>query len=473
MPRGTVGHVFATHVIPMTWDFPEANPFSSFHCSWTKNADWIAKVVERTYPKLPAGHVSQQDARSADYTEKVVSTDPPYYDNVPYADISDYFYVWQRRALKQFYPELYGSIQTPKSDELVADVQRWGNEANKYFMNGMTDVMSKIAEDSSPYFPITIYYAFKQSETKDVETASRGWEAFLEAVIASGLQITGTWPIRTERGARSRARGSNVLASSIVLVCHRRESKSTSVSRRDFQRKLREELPEALETMIGGRSGRSPIAPVDLAQSAIGPGMAIYSKYESVLNQDGSRMSVHDALILINRAISEYLSPESGTFDADTQFCSSWFDQYGWSTGPFGEGDTLARAKGTSVEGVQHAGVLKSGAGKVRLLRWQDYPKEWDPTKDDRTPIWEACHQLIRCLNSKGETVAGGLLAKMPEKGEAIRQLAYHLYTLCERKNWAEDARAYNELITSWHAIIAASLEIGHTGTQVQLDLDA
>jgi putative DNA methylase len=197
--------------------------------------------------------------------------------------------------------------------------------------------------------------------------------------------------------------------------------------------------------------------------------MAIFSKYAAVLNQDGSKMRVHDALVLINRAITDYLSPESGSFDTDTQFCSSWFDQYGWSTGPFGEADTLSRAKGTSVDGVREAGVVESGGGKVRLLKWSEYAADWDPATDKRQPIWEICHQMIRRLNNQGETAAGELLAKMPEQGEPMRQLAYHLYTLCERKKWAEDARAYNELIGSWPAIVAASHEIGHRGTQTEL----
>lgn len=471
MPRGTVGHVFATHVIPITWDYPEANPFSSFHCSWLKNVDWIAKAVERTYPNIPTGTVEQKDARNADYHEKVVSTDPPYYDNVPYADISDYFYIWQRRALKAFYPDLFGSIQTPKSDELVADVQRWGEEANIYFMNGMTDVMSKIATDSSPYFPITIYYAFKQSETNDIHTASRGWEAFLDAVIKSGLQITGTWPIRTERGARSRARGSNTLASSIVLVCHRRSKNSESISRRQLQRELREHMTETLEIMIGGSSGQSPIEPVDLAQAAIGPGMAIFSKYSSVLEADGSPMTVHNALSLINKEIDAFLNPEGTGFDEDTQFCSAWFGQYGWAANEYGIADTLARAKGTSVDGVKDAGVIESGAGNVRLFRWEEYPTDWDPKQDNRTPVWEALHHMIRVLNQKGESDTGALLARMPERGESIRQLAYHLYTLCERKGWAEEARAYNELISAWHAIVAASHDVGHVGSQTELEI--
>jgi putative DNA methylase len=210
---------------------------------------------------------------------------------------------------------------------------------------------------------------------------------------------------------------------------------------------------------------------VDLAQAAIGPGIAIYSKYAAVLNQDGTKMSVHDALILINRAITEYLNPDSGNFDADTLFCDDWFSQYGWAAGAFGEADTLARAKGTSVDGVHHAGVIEAGGGKVRLLKWSEYPQNWDPKSDTNTPIWEACHQMIRVLNQQGESEAGKLLAKMPERGEPIRQLAYHLYTLCERKKWAEEARAYNELIGSWHAIVSSSFEVGHRSEQVEIDI--
>ena len=231
-------------------------------------------------------------------------------------------------------------------------------------------------------------------------------------------------------------------------------------------------MPEALEAMIGGETGTTPIAPVDLAQAAIGPGMAIFSKYEAVLNQDGTRMSVHDALILINKSITDYLNPDSGNFDADTLFCDDWFSQFGWGESQFGVADTLARAKGTSVDGLRDAGVLEAGGGKVRLLKWSEYPQDWDPTKDSRTPIWEACHQLIRILNQQGERDAGALLARMPERGEQIRQLAYHLYTICERQKWADEARAYNELIGSWHAIVAASIERGHKGTQAEMSFE-
>lgn len=467
-------NTFGRQAIQMTWDFAEGNPFSKSSGNWINNVEWTSKAIEKL-PSQQTGHVQQFDAATQKISkDKVISTDPPYYDNVPYADLSDFFYVWMRRGLKDIWPDLFSTIAVPKDEELVAFAYRHQNGkdgAETFFMDGMTRAIHNLAEQAHPVFPVSIYYAFKQSETKEGSTTSTGWVTFLEAVIAAGFSIDGTWPMRTEMSNRMRGAGANALASSIVLVCRKRQSNAESISRRDFQRQLREEMPEALETMIGGESGQTPIAPVDLAQSAIGPGMAIYSKYEAVLNQDGSRMSVHDALILINRAITEYLSPESGSFDADTQFCSSWFEQYGWSNGAFGEADTLSRAKGTSVDGVREAGVVESGGGKVRLLKWAEYKADWDPTTDNRTPVWEACHQMIRSLNNQGESAAGALLAKMPEKGESIRQLAYHLYTLCERKKWAEEARAYNELIGSWHAIVAASHEVGHSREQVGLDL--
>jgi putative DNA methylase len=276
--------------------------------------------------------------------------------------------------------------------------------------------------------------------------------------------------MRTELSNRMVGSGTNALASSVILVCKKRESEADSISRREFQRELRGKMPDALEAMIGGETGNTPIAPVDLAQAAIGPGMAIYSKYAAILNQDGSRMRVHDALILINRAIADYLNPDSGNFDNDTLFCDDWFSQYGWSTGQYGEADTLARAKGTSVDGVEDAGVVESGGGKVRLLKWKEYPNDWDPKADNRTPVWEACHHMIRVLSDEGESTAGALLARMPERGEAIRQLAYHLYTVCERKKWADDARAYNELIGSWHAIVSASHDTGIKDEQAGFD---
>ncbi len=466
--------IFARQAIPMTWDYAESNPFCTSSGSF---ANLYERMV-KGFTALGNGHsgfASQEDATVQNISlNKVISTDPPYYDNIEYADLSDFFYLWMRKSLRDVFPNIFQTISVPKAEELVANPYRHKSKVNaeNFFMDGMSSTILNLSQKAHPAFPVTIYYAFKQAETKEGSTSSTGWETFLEAVIQSGFSIDGTWPVRTEKEGRVIGNGSNALASSVVLVCQKRETTAESISRREFQRELRDQMPDALEAMVGGETGATPIAPVDLAQAAIGPGMAIYSKYAAVLNQDGSKMSVHDALILINRAITDYLNPDSGNFDADTLFCDDWFSQYGWGEGQFGEADTLARAKGTSVDGVRDAGVIEAGGGKVRLLKWSEYPTDWNPLTDTRTPIWEACHQMIRVLNQQGESEAGSLLARMPERGEPIRQLAYHLYTLCERKKWAEEARAYNELIGSWHAIVSASHEVGHKGTQSELGLD-
>jgi putative DNA methylase len=466
-----VGNSFGRQAIPMTWDYAEANHFCNSGGTITKQLDYIVKVIVLCLSDSAGlGFSSQADAASQDLSQnKVISTDPPYYDNIGYADLSDFFYVWMRRSLKSIYPNLFSTLAVPKAEELVATPYRHGGKENaeNFFLDGMTKAIHNMAEKGHPAFPVTIYYAFKQGETKDEGTSNTGWETFLDAIITAGFSIDGTWPMRTEFSGRMVSNGTNALASSVVLVCKKRELEAELISRREFQRELRENMPEALEAMIGGETGTTPIAPVDLAQAAIGPGMAIYSKYVAVLNQDGSKMSVHEALILINRAITEFLNPDSGNFDSDTLFCDDWFSQFGWGVGQFGEADTLARAKGTSVEGVRDAGAIEAGGGKVRLLKWSEYPSDWDPKTDSRTPIWEACHQLIRVLNQEGESATGKLLARMPERGEPIRQLAYHLYTLCERKKWADDARAYNELIGSWHAIVTASHDAGHKDEQL------
>ncbi|MEN8130515.1 MAG: DUF1156 domain-containing protein [Pseudomonadota bacterium] len=467
-------NTFGRQAVPMTWDFAESNPFSessgNFFGGIKSISDGLCNVEAYFIGTSAQANAGSQTITAA----KVVSTDPPYYDNIGYADLSDFFYVWLRRSLKPIYPRLFATLTTPKTEELIATPGRHGSKeaAESFFMGGMTRAIHNLAEQAHPAFPVTIYYAFKQSETKEEGTGSTGWGVFLEAVLRSGFAITGTWPSRTELSRRLRGQKSNALASSIVLVCRKREASAESISRRQFQHQLREEMPEALETMIGGTSGQSPIAPVDLAQAAIGPGMAIFSKYSAVLNQDGSKMSVHDALILINRAKDEILGGivEADT-DTDTGFCVDWFAQYGWSNGPFGEADTLSRAKGTTVDGVREAGIIESGGGKVRLLKWPEYSPDWNPEKDNRTPVWEACHHLIRELDHGGESEAGALLARMPERGESIRALTYHLYTLCERKKWAEEARAYNELMTAWHAILATSYEVGHVGSQTELEL--
>ena len=330
-----------------------------------------------------------------------------------------------------------------------------------FFMEGMTQALKQLAAQAHPAFPVTIYYAFKQAETKEGNTSSTGWETFLAAVLEAGFAITGTWPMRTEREARSISVGTNALASSIVLVCRRREKDAPSISRREFLRELNQVLPESLEAMIGGAGA---VAPVDLSQAVIGPGMGIFSRYQAVLEADGSAMSVGTALKLINRFLSE------DDFDADTQCCLGWFEQYGWSEGTYGEAEVLSKSKGTSIGGLVEAGVAESSGGRFRLLRWSEYPTDWSPLSDNRVPVWEALHQLIRALYSGGEQSCGALLAQMPERGETIRSLAYRLYPLCERRGWAEEARGYNELMTSWGAIENAAAQAGLKDEQITLD---
>lgn len=462
-----VAHLFTRQAIPMAWDFAEASPFSNSGGNFEGNLKYVAKGID-ALPAIATGAAAQADAQTQTLSAgKVVSTDPPYYDNIGYADLSDYFYVWHRKSLKSIYPGLYATLAVPKAEELVATPYRHGSKdkAEKFFLNGMTQAMHNLAEKAHPAFPVTIYYAFKQSETKgETGTSNTGWDTFLQAVLDAGFAITGTWPMRTERDARSIGIGTNALASSIVLVCRQRAKDAPSIGRRAFIRELNAALPEALDEMTRG-GVNSPVAPVDLSQAIIGPGMAIFSQYAAVLEADGKAMSVRTALQLINRFLAE------DDFDHDTQFCLAWFEQQGWASGKFGDGDVLARAKGTSVGGLQVAGVVESSAGNLRLLRWAELPKDWRPETDARTPIWEALHQLIRALNQDGESAAGSLLARMPARAEPIRALAYRLYTLCERQGWAEEARAYNELVTAWSSIEQDAGESGLVGSQAVLDI--
>jgi putative DNA methylase len=452
---GSVGGIFSRHAIPMSWDYIEVNPLEKMSGNWVGGIEWVSDVITELLSG-PAGSAQQADAGTQLLSRgKIISTDPPYYDNISYADLSDFFYVWLRPSLQSVYPDLFATVAVPKAEELVAAPLRHGSKENAeaFFLVGMTEAMHRLAEQAHPAFPVTIYYAFKQSESDNVGgTASTGWDTFLDALIRSGFAVTGTWPMRTERTGRPTDINTNALASSIVLVCRKRPADTPAISRREFLRELNATLPEALDEMTkGSADGHSPVAPVDLSQSIIGPGMAIFSKYAAVLEADGSPMSVRSALQLINRFLAE------DDFDADTQFCLHWFEQYSWTEGAFGDADTLSRGKGTSVDGMKVAGILKSGGGKVRLLKWAEYPGDWDPRKDSRLPVWEALHQLIRALKQGGEYNSGLLLAALVGKAEAVRQLAYRLYTLCERLGLAEDARAYNELITSWTGIESAA----------------
>lgn len=445
---------FSRQAIAMTWDFAEANPLSDAGGGFGITPSAISKVLLRLPVDCAAGTAFQQNASTMDIRGRVVSTDPPYYDNICYADLSDYFYVWLRKSLQAVYPTIFTTVVTPKAEELVASPYRHSEkaEAEAFFLDGMTHALRRLAEQAHPSAPLTIYYAFKQSDTdSEARTSSTGWEIFLEAVHSAGLQLSGTWPMRTELTGSLKKRV-NALASSIILVCRKRPTDAPTISRREFLRELNAKLPEALDEMTkGSGDDRSPVAPVDLSQAIIGPGMAVFSKYASVLEADGTPMSVRTALQLINRFLAE------DDFDPDTQFCLHWFEQHGWGEGLFGNAETLSRAKGTSVDGVRDAGVVESGGGKVRLRKWSEYPPDWDPRTDKRNPIWETLHHLIRALKENGEGSAGRLLAAAKNQSEAARQLAYRLYTLCERQGWAEDARAYNELITSWTGIESAA----------------
>jgi putative DNA methylase len=448
-----VGHVFARQAIPMTWDFAEGNPLSSSSGNFLVSLDWITRCID-SFSSITHGHSFQADAGSQEYSSgRIVSTDPPYYDNIGYADLSDFFYVWLRRSLKSIYPELFATMAVPKAEELVATPYRHGGKekAGAFFLDGMTLAMQRIAAQSHPAFPVTIYYAFKQSETKSVSgTASTGWETFLAAVIKAGFALYGTWPIRTELANRMRGMESNALATSVVLVCQRRMETALTLSRNDFRRQLRQQMPKALKELE-----RANIAPVDVAQAAIGPGMAIFSSAKAVLNPDDSPMSVRDALIEINSALDEYLSQDEGELDADSRFALTFFESFGYAERDFSDAEGLAMARNLSVDGVARAGILRSVAGKVKLLQRSELPEDWDPNNDKRLCVWEATQQLIKRLET-GEKAAAALLAQLkeiPGHGDLpanCRALSYRLYNHCEKTKQSEEARAYNGLVIAW-----------------------
>jgi putative DNA methylase len=380
--------------------------------------------------------------------DKVVSTDPPYYDNIGYADLSDFFYVWLRRSLKPVLPDLFATLVAPKAEELVATPDRHGGreKAETFFLDGMTQAMHRLAAQAHPAFPVTIYYAFKQSENDgDRGTTNTGWDTFLAGVIEAGFATTGTWPMRTELANRMRGMESNALASSIVLVCRPRAADAPTATRREFVTALKAELPQALAHLQRGN-----IAPVDLAQAAIGPGMAVYTRYARVLDAEGKNVTVRDALALINQTLDDVLAEQEGDFDADTRWALSWFEQYGFDAAEYGVAETLSKAKNTSVGGLVEAGILASKAGKVRLLKPAELPDDWDPATDKRLTVWEMVHHLVRLLEGDGEIAAAKIVAKLGAKAEIARELAYRLYALCDRKKRAVLAGSYNGLVQSW-----------------------
>lgn len=449
--EGFIRGTFARQALPMTWDFAEAHPFGTTSGNWLAGVEWIAKAVGRL-PSEGHGDARQADAASQSMSlDRLVSTDPPYYDNIGYADLSDFFYVWLRRSLREVYPTLFATVAVPKAEELVATPYRHGGreKAEAFFLSGMTRAMRSLASQVHSAFPVTIYYAFKQSEQDDDDgVASTGWDTFLDALVSAGFAITGTWPIRTERSARAISIGANALASSIVLACRTRTRDAAIATRRELLASLKSELPAAISHLQ-----RVNIAPVDLAQAAIGPGMAVYTRYSRVLESDGSELRVRAALTLINQVLDEILVEQEGDFDADSRWALAWFEQHGFADGEFGIAETLSKAKNTSVEGLVDAGVLASGGGKVRLLTPQELPEDWDPNTDDRLTVWEMVHHLIRVLEEQGESAAAEIAARLGSKAEAARQLAYRLYTLCERKKRAKEAMSYNGLVQSWPEI--------------------
>jgi putative DNA methylase len=452
-----VGHVFSRQAIPMTWDFAEGNPFSSSSGNYLVSIDWVSRAIS-SFNSGSKGFALQIDAQNQDISaKKIISTDPPYYDNVPYADLSDFFYVWLRRTLLPVFPDLFTTVAVPKEEELVATTYRHGGKqkAEAFFLSGMTEAMRRLATQAHPGFPVTIYYAFKQAETaKDGGAASTGWETFLGAVIDAGFAVSGTWPMRTELANRMRSSESNALASSIVLVCRRRPVEAPTATRRQFRSALSDELSAAVAHLQHGA-----IPPVDMAQAAIGPGMAVYTRYSRVLDADGKPVGVREALTLINEVLDEALAAQEGDFDADTRWALAWFDQMGFNDGAYGEAEVLSTAKNTSVAGLVDGGILSSKGGKVRLYRPAELPADWNPATDTRLTVWEMLHHLIRVLESDGETAAARLVAALGASAETARELCYRLYSLCERKKRANEAMSYNGLAQSWLEIVRLSRE--------------
>lgn len=446
-------HLFTRQAIPMVWSFAEGNPLGNNSGSWSTFVEGIEKAFSKNFGmdcSKSKGYVAQSDAAGQNFSlAKVVSTDPPYYDNIGYADLSDFFYVWLRRSLAPIYPDLFATLGTPKAGELVATPYRHESPeaAEAFFMEGMTRALGRLAEQAHPAFPVTVYYAFKQSETREGETRNTGWEAFLEAVMRAGFAVTGTWPMRTENSSRMNGQETNALASSIVLACRRRAPDAPSVTRREFLAELRRELPPALRRMQAEN-----IAPVDLAQAAIGPGMAAFTRHGAVLNAQGAHLSVRDALTEINGLLDETLVEREGDFDAGSRWALAWFEQHGFGEGEFGVAETLSKAKNTSVRALVEAGLLESRHGRVRLLPPSELSADWKPAGEGEgeNTVWETVHHLIRVLESGGERPAAELVARLGSRAETARELAYRLYLICERLGRAAEAQSYNALVRSW-----------------------
>lgn len=466
--------VFSRQAIAMTWDFAEANPFCDSSGNLAESVDWVTNAL-LNLPEGARGAVTQADARVAKYDGRlIVATDPPYYDNIGYADLSDFFYVWLRRSLTGSYPELMRTILTPKDDEIVADPFRHGGreQAKLFFEERFETVFARISEGTPEGYPISFFYAYKQAETDERGTyASTGWETLLDAMLKTGWIVTATWPIRTELGNRPRNRESNALTSSIVLVCRPRTETAGVTDRRGLIAALRGEMPAALRKLEQGG-----VAPVDLRQAAIGPGMAVFSRYAQVNEPEGSRMRVRAALGLINQVFDERLSQLEGDVSADTRWCIDWFKVYGFDAGPFGEAETMSKGTDTGIGVLDRAGILRGRAGKVTLRSVRDIPEEYNPARDDRISEWKICLHLAKRLKDRGSDPAARLMATAQDKVDldAVLELAYLLYSIADRRGWTETALLFNGLGTSWSHLEGVSRKLTLAGSmpvQGQLSL--
>ena len=466
-----VQHIFGRQALPMAWDYAESNPFADSSGSLNIMIRAVSEAVSRV-PACSQAYVLQTDAASHDYRGAVISTDPPYYDNISYSDLSDFFYVWLRRSLKDVHPSLFSTMLVPKAEELVANPYRHGGKdgARDFFEDGFRTVFANARRSANPDYPMTVYYAFKQTETSTEGRTSTGWSTILDGMIRSGWSITATWPMRSERRGRMTSIGANALASSIVLVLRPRPEDAPMTDRRSLMRELRRTLPEAVETL---RSGG--IAPVDLAQAAIGPGMSVFSRYSRVISPDGTDMSVSEALTQINAVLDEVLGEQEGDLDPDTRWCLTWFDAHGFTEGPYGEAETLASARNASIDALKRSGVLTSGGGRVGLIAPADLPDDYDPRTDDRISHWEVVLHLARALDRRGIDEAGRILSAAAERGlgaDILQSLAYRLYSLAEKHGWTEAGLLFNALGGSWPEIATAARTAESTGSDIQTALD-
>ncbi|WP_239657042.1 DUF1156 domain-containing protein [Mycobacterium riyadhense] len=469
-----VRSVFARQALPMSWDYAESNPWGGSGGDFTEDLQWVGRVLDKCTGGLP-GIAQQDSANDCRFSSVLISTDPPYYDNIGYADLSDFFYVWLRRSLRSIQPDLLSTMLVPKAKELVANPYRHGGKdgAHEFFEDGFREVFRRARESALPDFPITVYYAFKQSETSEIGEASTGWETLLEGMIRSGWAVTATWPLRSELSNRPRSQGSNALASSIVLALRPRPLSAPRTDRRQFVDALKAELPAALKELQQGA-----IAPVDLPQAAIGPGMAVFSRYSGVLEPDGSKMSVRSALARINEILDQVLNEQEGDFDATSRFAIAWYRQHGYGTGTFGDANNLANARNTTVDAMDRGGIVSSRAGKVHLIKPSDLSANYDVLADPHTSNWEALHHLIRRLEGDGITSAGDFLRKALSRpdgavdADLVKELAHLLFRVAEANGWTKDALSFNSLVTSWPEIIDATRSETLTTSQGSFDFE-